>query len=89
MDDRNHCPNGHQLWESWLGTSGCLQDGCEHRRTQEPGQEVVLDRFAPPRPCGHPAYLGWGPASGCRTEGCEHYLPGIDVTDKRSGYGRN
>lgn len=80
MNGRTHCPNGHQLWTSWLGTTGCLEDGCEHRRRQEPSQEVVRDRHSPVRSCGHPAYLGWGPVLGCRTEGCENYLTGVDVT---------
>lgn len=79
---RTHCPNGHQFWTSWLGTTGCLEDDCEHRRTQDPSQEICRDPSVPPRPCGHPSYVGWGPVYGCRSEGCENYLPGVDITRK-------
>jgi hypothetical protein len=78
-----YCPRGHQLWTSWLGTTGCLAPDCEHRRVTEPGEEIALARHDPPRPCGHPAYVGWGPRYGCRIEGCEHYLPGVDVTKEK------
>lgn len=79
---RYHCPNGHQLWTSWLGFSGCLVPDCEHRRTTEPGEEIILERHKPPAlPCGHPTYLGWNSRRGCRIEGCEHYLTGVDMTD--------
>lgn len=77
------CPQGHQLWVSWLGTSGCRVDGCEHRRTQEPSEEIARDRTAVDRPCGHPTYIGWGPRYGCRIDGCENYLPGVDITEKK------
>lgn len=79
-----YCPNGHQLWTSWLGTSGCLHEDCEYRRKQEPGVEVCHDPHEKLPPCGHRTYVGWGPKIGCRTEGCKYYLPGIDVTKERT-----
>lgn len=77
------CPNGHQLWESWTGTTGCLQKDCEHQRTTEPQEEVVRDPHGKLPPCGHPVYVGWGSRRGCRMDGCQHYLTGPDVTETR------
>lgn len=79
-----HCPNGHQLWQSWTGTTGCTHAGCEHERTQHPSEEIVCIPRTSPRSCGHQTYMGWGPVYGCRIDGCPNYLPGIDVSRKGS-----
>lgn len=81
---QTRCPNRHQLWRSWLGTTGCHANACPYRRATDPQEEIARDPHPAVTPsCGHESYVGWGPVYGCRTEGCEHYLPGVDVTRNR------
>ena len=71
------CRNNHMLWKSWTGLTGCLQDDCPDRRTIEPTDEIVADRWGQTLktcPNGHLRYLGWR-RKGCFENGCKHRMP--------------
>ena len=72
------CRNGHQLWTSWTGSTGCLEDDCPYKRTVEPANEIIPDRHGKRLLCpeGHPSWLGWR-RKGCLDDDCEHRIPDL------------